>query len=258
MAEEEVEEQSQSPSDDPFNLSDDAGLPQRKSGARSPVSTNKRAPGKTFNSRSHGKGVPTFDSQTSPEETERRLCSLFGPDFAEASENEFTLSDRLSVRDLRIVIRVLDLMPADAVNVRKPILCDCLQHFFKSERMRKAYAEWQETSRKKEIAEAPPPPGPKEPAEIKRAKSPGGDRPAPVVTRRRLGGDERVRKVVVVPRLRFDRQCEGEAMVGFLTECNRFVWELSERIGEMERAVSILYARIVELERFYQLDGVAV
>jgi hypothetical protein len=54
-----------------------------------------------------------------------------------------------------------------------------------------------------------------------------------------MDGDERAGKVVV-PRFRFVGQCEGETMIAFLTECNRFVWEFSEGRGEMERTVSIL------------------
>jgi hypothetical protein len=139
-SEEEVEEQSQSQSDDQFDPSDDGGRQSRKSIPRKPVVVGKRPPSKTFNARHQGgKSIPTFNSQTSPDETEHRLCQLFGPAFQEAAIDDCTLSDRLSVRDLRIIIRVLGLLAADAVNVRKPILCRALQEHFLSTHRQTVY-----------------------------------------------------------------------------------------------------------------------
>jgi hypothetical protein len=61
-------------------------------------------------------------------------------------------------------------------------------------------------------------------------------------------------KSILIPRLKYDNTFHAEAALEFVIECNRFVQQLSDRISELERAVSVLHARIVELEVYYDLE----
>jgi hypothetical protein len=67
------------------------------------------------------------------------------PALREASVDGCTLSNRLSVRDLRAVIRVRDLLPADHVNVRKPVLCHTLQEHVQTECMQAIWQQYMAT-----------------------------------------------------------------------------------------------------------------
>jgi hypothetical protein len=82
-----MSDESASLSDDQFDPSDDSAGKGSTRTIRKPMPArssipSKRSQGKTFNPK-HPivKDVPTFDSQTSPLETERRLTQLFGPEF---------------------------------------------------------------------------------------------------------------------------------------------------------------------------------
>jgi hypothetical protein len=58
-----------------------------------------------------------------------------------------------------------------------------------------------------------------------------------------------------MPRLTNDQTLSLATALDFVFEGNRFVNDLLDRFPEMARAVSVLNARIDELEVFYGLDG---
>jgi hypothetical protein len=77
----------------------------------------------------------------------------------------------------------------------------------------------------------------------------------PVVSRRRATSDDsQPRRLISVPRLKFDKTFHMESALEFVVDCNRFVVQLSDRISELERATSILLSRIDELEKYYGLE----
>jgi hypothetical protein len=204
----------------------------------------RRAPGRRPGT--HNKTAQTaiaFHSHMTREESEKQLFQLFGSTFRLAGVNACAMSDRLSVHDLRIVIRVLDLLPSDKVNVRKPLLVDCLQAYFRSERMLTLHDQYMAELPPERVASPPPVPPPKP---VRRTQ----ERGPPT---RRLVNDE-PKKSILVPRLKYDKTFQTEAALEFVLECNRFMQQLSDRISELERAVSILLARIVELEVYYGLE----
>jgi hypothetical protein len=255
---EELEEGSISPSDDQFDPSDDIPGSTSPRSLRRPMllrsspQATRRAQGKTFNSKHPtGREVPSFDSQTPPDETERRLVALFGPDFQEACVDDWTLSDRLSVRDLRVVIRVLDLLPADQVNVRKPVLCHSLQRHLQAPHMQAIWKQHMETRAESKEESEPSDEKEEKPKRQERTRQPASDRPAERPTRRKQSSEEKARRVVIVPRLRMERPFPLEEAVEFLRDCNQFVRLLSERIAEMEKAITILLTRIKELDKAY-------
>lgn len=113
----------------------------------------KRAPASVKSHPSHStRGAPSFESQMSPEQIETNLIKLFGNNFPDAAKDNIVLSDGLSVRDLRIIVRVLKLCGPSQVNVRKPLLCDFLMKHMQSERMTDAYKKYAEEKERARLA----------------------------------------------------------------------------------------------------------
>jgi hypothetical protein len=215
------------------------------SSPKPPPVSPKRAAGATHHSKPHHSIA--FDSQLAPEETEMRLCKLFGNAFPLTGDDDRGIYDRLSVRDLRVIIRVLDLRPADQINVRKPELVDCLQRHLLSDHMMAVYTQY--LADKEERAKA------REKTERKKVEKPVRIEPVErisAISRRKPDGTPK--KVFLIPRLKNDKTFSMQPALDFLVECNRFVNDMSDRFTEMERAVSVLNARIDELEVFYGLN----
>lgn len=129
-----------------------------KDESNSKDSSNSRAPPKRASAsvKSHPshstRGAPSFESQMSPEQIETNLIKLFGNNFPEAAKDNLVLSDGLSVRDLRIIVRVLKLCGPSQVNVRKPILCDFLMKHMQKDHMMESYKKFTEEKEKARLA----------------------------------------------------------------------------------------------------------
>lgn len=251
------EENSESPSDDQFELTEKKEKPKKAPG--------KKAPGKRPHSRGgQGNQKPIqFDSQIPAEETERKLCQLLGEHLVDAASDDMIISDQLSVRDLRVIIRVLDLMTAEQVNVRKSILLDCIQNFIRSERMKEVYSRYleelesageidherAEELRKKHAVLEPLPPTPDFPKseESMRVKSAPPSSPG---RRRALAGlstTELSGRRIAIPKLRADVSVPVSEQLEFIAEVNQFVIGVNRDLCEMERIASVLADRCEEL-----------
>ncbi|OHT03104.1 hypothetical protein TRFO_06742 [Tritrichomonas foetus] len=255
----------------------------------------KRAPSKTFKSHaSHSaKGAITFESQMSIEQIELNLIKIFGNQFPEASVNELALSDRLSVRDLRIIVRVLKLCDPSQVNVRKPLLCDYLMKHMREDHMTEVYEKYQEEKEKARLARMKS----KEEKTKTRAQTrsesqasslsvshsssssqqqisqpsePQHERNMPnsesnnalaksTVTREKSKPEmispslvkNRATCEVTIPRLKYDSTFNVKSALATLESCNKFVITVSQRLEELERALSIMSIKVSELEKFY-------
>lgn len=284
---------------------------------KQPKNLRKRSPAKTPKSHaSHPvRGSPTFDSQMTQEQAEINLIKLFGNAFLDASKDSLILSDKLSVRDLRIIVRVLRLCGATQVNVRKPVLCDYLMKHMQKPRMISLFTSYNEEKEKNRAARmksreekaknaeqaeqskksnrlersstsstrsnrkdnqststrhsSTAPPSPKR-------QSSAGNLPLSLTTsssaesgnksyssqltsvgsrsnissvddQRNRAGNE-----VVVPRLTFDSTFNVKQSLDILQKCNAFVLDVSNKLTELERAVSIMAYKISELEQYYE------
>lgn len=137
-------------SNDDDEASKDESNSKDSSNSRAPP---KRAPASVKSHPSHStRGAPSFESQMSPEQIETNLIKLFGNNFPEAAKDNLVLSDGLSVRDLRIIVRVLKLCGPSQVNVRKPILCDFLMKHMQKDHMMESYKKFTEEKEKARLA----------------------------------------------------------------------------------------------------------
>lgn len=141
---------------DEINASNDEEVSQTES--NSTTSTSSRAPPKRASAsvKSHpshsSRGAPSFESQMTPEQIETNLIKLFGNNFPDAAKDNIVLSDGLSVRDLRIIVRVLKLCGPSQVNVRKPLLCDFLMKHMQTEHMTESYRKFTEEKERARLA----------------------------------------------------------------------------------------------------------
>jgi hypothetical protein len=250
------DEVSQSLSDDQFDPSEDTTRQARKQPMRRSSPVFKR--GSRFSRQKPGRPrrrTITFESSLSPEETEQRLCQVLGGSFHDAAMDEAVLSDRLSVKDIRIILRVLGLVHSDQINSRKRFLMEKLQDFLKGDRMTDVYSKFLDDVSQAEARKESEKKKRNVTEETESADS--TDKSAGYVHRtlsvQRKKPEERVRKVIMIPRLRYDQTFDVVLVVNFLKECNDFILQLSDRLMEMERAVCVLMARIGELEEYYQV-----
>jgi hypothetical protein len=57
---------------------------------------------------------------------------------------------------LRLIIRVLDLMTSDSVNVRKPLLCHALQTHLQSPHLQTVYEQYMDSKKQEKVPRSPP------------------------------------------------------------------------------------------------------
>ena len=277
MEEDTNSERSVSQSDDQFEPAEKA-MKMKKGQAKRP-SSPKRAVAKQAIPQSAKK--VTFDSQLSRDETERRICRLFGERYVDAIVDESFLSEQLSVRDLRVIIRLFDLMTAEQVNVRKTILIECFQNFLRTDRMKdvfydhlsemekKGSIEKDKVAELKEALESQPPPAPpvrhekpsgratpdKSVEIAAKAEEKSSDatktRPPGSPMRRRtpsvISGDEKSRKIMV-PKFRMDPSVSVDQQLEFIKEVNEFVVNINRDLCEMERIASVIADRYAEMK----------
>jgi hypothetical protein len=250
------DEQSQSLSDDQFDPSEDTPRQARKQPIKRSSPVFKR--GSRFAKQKPGRPrrrTITFESHLSTEETEQRICQVLGSAFHDAAVDEVVLSDRLSVKDVRIILRVLSLVHSDQINSRKHFLIEKLQDFLRSDHMTDVYAKYlDEVSQAEARKEADK----KKRSTVDETDSTESPERSSAYAHRTLSlakkrQEERAKKVIVIPRLRYDQTFDVAQVIDFLKDCNDFVLQLSDRLSEMERAVCILMARIGELEEYYQV-----
>lgn len=254
MEEEANSEQSNSQSDDQFDPVEKREKGRKGLGKK--LSPGKRAPTQTR--ATQGSSKVLFDSQIPAEETEQKICELFGDQLVEAAMNDLIISENLSVRDLRVIIRVLDLMTAEQVNVRKSILIECIQNFLKGERMKEVYSKYlEEMEERGEIEKERADEIRKrhavlEPVEIVKVEEPVKVKAPPSPVRRRSPStsalaSESGGKRVAVPRFRLDPSVSIDEQLAFISEMNQFVVNVNRNLCEMERIASVLADRCAEL-----------
>ncbi|KAH0790617.1 hypothetical protein GPJ56_005472 [Histomonas meleagridis] len=230
--------------------------PPPKSGLRKPGLANKNG----------------FESQHTPEQIEMNIIRLYGNLYPQAIIDPGILSDRISVHELRIIVRVLKICTsADLNSLRKPDLCEKLQSYLQSEHMMEVYQNYvkekeearqerirkreerqkqKEELMKKELADLDEEEEPLETIEEEEEKSYQLTKKA-VPSRLKIPNKPIEGEKIEIPRLIYDETFDPTAATQFLVTANKFVLEVSERLSEMERAVSIMSRRLAELEKIY-------
>lgn len=235
----------------------------------------KRAPSSKGTGRVHevGREIITFTSQLSIEATEENLAKVFMKNYEDATKQQLVVSDQLSVRDLRVIVRVLKLCDSTAGNQRKPYLCQMIQNHMKTKAMRaihervvnenliKMASSENDTNTRSNTTN----PTSADTEENRGSFDKDGDK------HHSHSGRSKKRKAnktiienttenqtkqtdpnaPIIPRLVLDESFSLPVALEFLQKCNQFVWEISDRLTEMERALTIINRKLDEIEVFY-------
>ncbi|KAH0796060.1 hypothetical protein GPJ56_000128 [Histomonas meleagridis] len=221
-----------------------------------------------------------FGTQNTPEQIENKLFILFDQLFPKAINDINVISDLLSVQNLRIIVRILNLCTVqDLSTFRKTTLCEKLQKHFQTEHMHEMYEKFlryqekikeekqkehelkqQQKKRKEEeeklllmaMNEEEEDDSIPDPLEKDEVYQHGNIKKVATPSRIKVQHSEPKGKKVEIPRLIYDDTFDATKAVNFLKIANNFVLEVSERINEMERAVSIMSLRLAELENLYK------
>ena len=255
-------------------------------------SKQKRAPSSKAMKSHPNKISIVFDSQMSIEQCELNLFKLFGASYPEATVEELIVFDKLSVKELRVIVRVLKICDASQLNVRKPMLCEYLQNYMKTDDMMEKYERYNEeketnkVSRQKSKNEKNKSPYKKDNKNTSFSQRSISDTGLDLVSKKSENNDKNDRddkpnlnsKVnsprsskeknksdsaspmkfktrdtieVVIPKLKFDSTFDVKKALHTLESCNKFVNQVSDRLYEIERALSILTFKVSELEKYY-------
>jgi len=219
-------------------------------------STNFPAPGDKYdgqgNSRSRGSKVASnFESSMSAEQISNHIVVVFSNRYVEACYNENLVSDFLSVRDLRLIVKNLHICEtSDIFGHRKPALIRKLQEFMRSEDMlSKAGISGEE---KEKIMSYKP--------EKKPEKASSRQ---PISTENQIVSnvDQSRNSEVELDATETESKSFNFSLINttdaqkaycMIQKFNQLIWDISSRITELERAASILMARLSELEKYYR------
>lgn len=226
--------------------------------------SNKKSRGQIF----HSKGIK-FISQMSAHSTERNLLRLFCDNIHEAINNKNFVADRLSAYDLRIIVRNLKLCEASQINLKKPILIGFLQNYlkdienleFKISEIKQSMSKDSNTAEKQALGrskrvkpentssnhheQTSSPKISQSDTSLKHLSDDHNDQFDAIIERVPNNSD------VLIPRLKLDKSFDLKEALNVIQRCNEFVIQVTEKISELERAVSIMSFKIAELSKLY-------
>ena len=196
-----------------------------------------------FNLNNKARAIRTnipFDASLSYDQVCLNIIKVFEKKYFDAIKDDFLLSDYLSVRDLRVIIKTLKICDSsDLFNHRKPILCYKLQNFMKTELMIDKYNKYM----------------------LNKNEQPNNTiiEVLPLIKENKIDSHINENKPIISPIqnesinnfrrfLKPSNFEESQQAILFLQETNQFIFKISERITELERAISILLQRINEIE----------
>lgn len=228
------------------------------------------------------KNAALFNYKMTESQIQRNVIKLYDEQFMQAIYDSEILSDRVSVQDLKIIMRGLNIASGHALNAKKQILIEQLQSYLQSDFMKELYDKYlleREENKKKreekmkkkkeekkddnnkenkdeeeedEISDEE-----SEQRENKLKKNNGNGninnnihkRTFP--TRKKPQSNGNNLKNIVIPRLKYDEDFNVERAVKFLQSANEFINHVSDRLDDIERAMSIMSFRLSELEKIY-------
>lgn len=211
-----------------------------------------------------------FETMLGVKTTEQNLFLLFEDNYEQACTDDNIISESLSAQALRIIVRVFKLVDPQHGNPRKAYLCANLKKYLASDEMREKRVKFFENRDPKNLNVKKPEkqrkasensPSDNEQSElsdeseekqpaISTQKSPGRKKGS---NKDKDNPEPRFIPGVTIPRLKYDATFNTKKALDFITTCNKFIWELSERISEMERALTILNRKLDEIEQYYGL-----
>lgn len=237
MAEE--DSNSENVSDDQFELAEGS-----KKGKSRESNKSKKHPAARS---THGSGpVETFDSSLSEAETELKLCRVFADHLPNISTD--AIYELLSVRELRVILRVLGVMPSSKICSRKDILIENMKSHFETDHMKKVIGDFLDgafnvpNDKKEEKPENPPEKSKSEKRDAEREM-----KPPPSPRRKPSAPSEEKAKRVMIPRLKVGTGASIDQQLKFIVEINDFVVKMNQHLCEMERITSVLSKRCSEL-----------
>ena len=174
-----------------------------------------------------------FDGTMTPESCADAIVKVFENNYEDALNDNNVISDFLPVRDMRIIVRVFKLCDsAELFQFRKPALCTMVRSFMSQESMKQKYYIMKEKKENKK-AEVP---------EKQKNKKIPAKMATPVIIHNKVGGDNQLYPNTVT---------DATRILSFIKKFNKIIWELSTRLTELERTVSVLLVRINEAELLY-------
>lgn len=220
------------------------------------------------------KSQVNFDQNMNYESICVSLIKVFISNYDSACENDSIISDYLSVRELRTIVKALKLCDgSDIFNHRKPSLCQMVQAFISTDEMKnrhKKYIEERERiakiraekklerqkaqEKENRLVSSKKPTKPKEiTTNVKtkelydiEEKQPKKEKSMPIIM-----------TTLQIPTCTLNTSpktiADSAKALQVLKKLNGYIWELSARISELERAASMLLIKISEAEKLYEI-----
>jgi len=169
----------------------------------------------------------SFEGTLSVEQVNSGLIKVFGSSFKEACSDSSVVSDFLSVKDLRGIIKNLKICePTELFNYRKGMLCAMVQSHMLTDSMQQLYLNSEVIIDDQTIYNA----------------SPCNDLPIQSAEKSNI----KCSNVGTSSILTIE---DSKEALGYIQRTNQVIWQLSEKISELEKAISILVQRISEAEK---------
>ncbi|EAX96562.1 hypothetical protein TVAG_041640 [Trichomonas vaginalis G3] len=221
-----------------------------------------------------------FTTAMSQEQVKEALARIFSSYYERDNLNEAAISDNLSVRKLRVIIHTLRLSNVVETSVRKPYLCELLIKFLQSDLMilkYKKYSEEKERSAKRraekklEMEHQREAQQPKENhTDTKANDSTTSIRTRshqhtvePEMEKQQVNENAQEQKSIAPQKIETETSIQFTTVpqtlmnashaILALQKLNKVIWTLSDKITELEKAISILVVRISEAEQMYGL-----
>lgn len=237
--------------------------------------------------RDPAKNAALFNSKMSESQIQRNVIKLYGDQYMEAIADTDVLIDRVSVQDLKVILRGLRLAAGHALNAKKQILASQLQSYMQSDHMKELYEKYlvdreeqrKERQRKREekLKNRKDDNGDeksnggkseeeedemsdseneqKDAGKQKKGNGNNGQHKRTFPMRRKPQSSGNNTKNIVIPRLKYEGDFDVERAVRFIQSANEFINHVSVRLNDIERAMSIMSFRLSELEKVYMQNN---
>lgn len=228
--------------------------------------------------RDSAKNAALFNNKMTELQIQRNVIRLYGEQFMQAIYDSEMLSDRVSVQDLKIIMRGLGIASGHALNAKKQLLIEQLQSYLRSDFMKELYDKYlvereenkkkreEKMKKKKEEKKDDNNKGNSDEEEedeisdeeseqrenkLKKNNGNGNNHKRTFPTRKKPQSNGSNLKNIVIPRLKYDEDFNVERAVKFIQSANEFINHVSDRLDDIERAMSIMSFRLSELEKIY-------
>lgn len=218
-----------------------------------------------------------FTTAMSQEQVKEALARIFASYYENDSLDQNAISENLSVRKLRVIVHTLKLSTVAETSVRKSYLCEVLEQFLKTDLMIVKYRRYQDEKEKsaQRRAEKRLEIEARKEQTIKKDRNIDQIPTQPIMpirtrsyrqrneievqkqTNTESDSDHNLPAIANVSDIKQDSTIQpitldnGIRAIQVLQRYNTIIWKLSDKISELEKAISILAVRISEAEEMY-------